>query len=204
MGDFNKFQNSFLYYSFYALLICIIASEVFIFLFTYQKGKGKAKKHYYDKGTKWLLYINFIICLYISVWFVSQSCPLIIRDKLFPYFFSYVGILFMLFGIIVRLVAVLTLKKAFTLNVQTTNEQHLVTTGIYHKVRNPAYTGSIMSLVGIALSLRNLFATVLVLLFSIICYSIRIFVEEAALRERFQDEFKEYTINTFRLFPYIW
>ena len=85
MGDFNKFQNSFLYYSFYALLICIIASEVFIFLFTYQKGK--AKKHYYDKGTKWLLYINFIICLYISVWFVSQSCPLIIRDKLFPYFF---------------------------------------------------------------------------------------------------------------------
>lgn len=204
MGDFNKFQNSFLYYSFYVLLICIIALEVFIFLFTYQKGKGKAKKHYYDKGTKWLLYINFIICLYISVWFVSQSCPLIIRDKLFPYFFSYVGILFMLFGIIVRLVAVLTLKKAFTLNVQTTNEQHLVTTGIYHKVRNPAYTGSIMSLVGIALSLRNLFATVLVLLFSIICYSIRIYVEEAALRERFQDEFKEYTINTFRLFPYIW
>lgn len=96
----------------------------------------------------------------------------------------------MLFGIIVRLVAVLTLKKAFTLNVQTTNEQHLVTTGIYHKVRNPAYTGSIMSLVGIALSLRNLFATVLVLLFSIICYSIRIYVEEAALRERFQDELK--------------
>lgn len=107
-------------------------------------------------------------------------------------------------GIIVRLVAVLTLKKAFTLNVQTTNEQYLVTTGIYHKVRNPAYTGSIMSLFGIALSLRNLFAAVLVLLFSIICYSIRIYVEEAALRGRFQDEFKEYTINTFRLFPYIW
>ena len=71
MGDFNKFQNSFLYYSFYALLICIIASEVFIFLFTYQKGKGKAKKHYYDKGTKWLLYINFIICP------AGKTCPTI-------------------------------------------------------------------------------------------------------------------------------
>ncbi len=204
MGDLNKFQNSFLYYSFHILLICTIASEVFILLFTYQRGKVKTKKHHNDKGTKWLLYINFIICIYISVWFVSQSCPLIIRDKLFPHFLSYVGILFMLFGIIVRLMAVLTLKKAFTLNVQTTNEQYLVTTGIYHKVRNPAYTGSIMSLVGIALSLRNLFATVLVLLFSIICYSIRIYVEEAALRERFQDEFKEYATNTFRLFPYIW
>ena len=191
MGDLNKFQNSFLYYSFHILLICTIASEVFILLFTYQRGKVKTKKHHNDKGTKWLLYINFIICIYISVWFVSQSCPLIIRDKLFPHFLSYVGIL-------------LTLKKAFTLNVQTTNEQYLVTTGIYHKVRNPAYTGSIMSLVGIALSLRNLFATVLVLLFSIICYSIRIYVEEAALRERFQDEFKEYATNTFRLFPYIW
>lgn len=43
MGDFNKFQNDFLYYSFNVSLICIIASEVFIFLFTDQKGKGKTK-----------------------------------------------------------------------------------------------------------------------------------------------------------------
>lgn len=148
--------------------------------------------------------MNFITCLYISVWFVSQNCPLIIRDKLLPYFFSYVGIVLMLLGIAIRLTAVLTLKKAFTLNVQTTDEQRLVTTGIYRKVRNPAYTGSIMSLVGTALSLRNWFATVLVLVVSIICYSIRIHVEEATLRERFQDEFREYETNTFRLIPYIW
>lgn len=61
-----------------------------------------------------------------------------------------------------------------------------------------------MSLVGTALSLRNWFATVLVLAVSIICYSIRIHVEEATLRERFQDEFREYETNTFRLIPYIW
>lgn len=204
MGDFNKFQNDFLYYSFNVSLICIIASEVFIFLFTDQKGKGKTKRQQTDKGTRWLLCVNFITCLYISVWFVSQNCPLIIRDKLLPYFFSYVGIVLMLLEIAIRLTAVLTLKKAFTLNVQTTDEQRLVTTGIYRKVRNPAYTGSIMSLVGTALSLRNWFATVLVLAVSIICYSIRIHVEEATLRERFQDEFREYETNTYRLIPYIW
>lgn len=54
MGDFNKFQNDFLYYSFNVSLICIIASEVFIFLFTDQKGKGKTKRQQTDKGTRWL------------------------------------------------------------------------------------------------------------------------------------------------------
>lgn len=204
MCDLSKFQNIFLYYSFHILLICIILSEIFIFLFTYQRDSGKIKQKRSDKGTKWLLYINFIICIYLSFWFVSQSCPLVMRNKLLPHLGAYIGILCMILGIVIRLTAVLTLKRAFTLNVQTTNEQHLITTGIYHKIRNPAYTGSIMSMVGIALSLRNVLATMLVILFSIICYSIRIHVEETALMERFQDEFKEYVANTFRLFPYIW
>lgn len=204
MCDVSKFQNIFLYYSFHILLICVVLSEIFIFLFTHQKDKRKIKQKRSDKGTKWLLYINFIICIYISFLFVSQNCPLVIRNKLAPHWVSYIGILCMLFGIVIRLIAVLTLKKAFTLNVQTVNEQHLITTGIYHKLRNPSYTGSIMSMVGIALSLRNTLAITLVILFCIICYSIRIHVEETALMEHFQDEFKEYVTNTFRLFPYIW
>lgn len=204
MCDLSKFQNVFLYYSFHILLVCIILSEIFIFLFTYQRNNKKIKQKRSDKGTKWLLYINFIICIYISFLFVSQNCPLVVRNKLLPHFGAYIGVLCMLFGIVIRLIAVSTLKRAFTLNVQTTNEQHLITTGIYRKIRNPAYTGSIMSMVGIALSLRNVLATILVILLCIICYSIRIHVEEAALMEHFQDEFKEYVTNTFRLFPYIW
>jgi len=34
---------------------------------------------------------------------------------------------------------------------ETTNEQHLIKTGLYHIIRNPAYTGSIISLLGVAL-----------------------------------------------------
>ena len=98
----------------------------------------------------------------------------------------------------------LTLKKAFTLNVQTTDKQVLVTTGIYTKVRNPAYSGSILSLIGVALALRNIFSVILIFLISIICYSIRIYVEEQALKKHFKKDFMNYQKHTYKLFPYIW
>lgn len=203
MSNLGAFQNSFIYYSFNILWICILLSEIFIFLFTYQK-RDKSKQQRSDKGTKWLLIINFVLCVYIAVWFISESCPLVLRNKLLPYWVSYIGILFMLLGIIIRLTAVFTLKRAFTLNVQTTNEQHLITTGIYHKIRHPAYTGSVVSLVGIALSSRNVFGIIAVFLLNMICYSVRIHIEETALKNHFKDEYEEYSAHTFRLFPYIW
>jgi protein-S-isoprenylcysteine O-methyltransferase Ste14 len=88
--------------------------------------------------------------------------------------------------------------------VQTTESQHLITTGIYHQVRNPAYTGSICSLFGTALGLRSILALVVVLLFSMVCYSARIQIEEKALFEHFGREFSDYESHTYRLIPYIW
>ena len=62
-----------------------------------------------------------------------------IRNLKLPVIFSNIGVVLMLVGIMIRLFAVLTLKRVFTLSVQTAETQHLITTGIYNKVRNPAY-----------------------------------------------------------------
>ena len=109
----------------------------------------------------------------------------------------------MIGGVCVRIGAVLTLKKAFTLNVQVRKEQKLVTYGMYKIVRHPAYTGSIFSLLGISMALRNIFATVIVFLLSLICYQIRITVEEKVLIKNFE-KYQSYKEHTYKLFPYIY
>lgn len=65
------------------------------------------------------------------------------------------------------------LGKAFTLNVQVTSRQRLITSGLYQKIRHPAYTGSILCLVGVALALRNFLSVIGVFCCCIICYQKR-------------------------------
>lgn len=119
-----------------------------------------------------------------------------------PAYFERIGMLIMVFGICIRIKAVLTLKKAFTLNVQISKEQQLVTGGMYKLVRHPAYTGSILSLLGLSIALKNIPALLIVFICSLVCYQIRINVEEKILQIYFK-EYNVYKENTYKLFPYI-
>ena len=103
-----------------------------------------------------------------------------------PAYFAKIGMLIIAVGICIRIKAVLTLKKAFTLNVQISKEQQLITSGMYKLVRHPAYTGSILSLLGVSIVLKNIPAILIVAICSFVCYQIRINVEEAFLQKYFQ------------------
>ena len=204
MCDISKFPDSASFFMYHIALLLMIAAEAFIVIYTHPKDRGTDKTNKRDKGTKWLLIINFYVCIYLSFFMVGQKGWDSILNTKLPVVVTYPGIILMLAGIIIRLRAVLTLKRSFTLSVQTSKEQHLITTGIYKKVRNPAYTGSICSLVGTALGLRGGIALAAVLIFSLICYSARISVEEKVLRSHFGNEFTEYEKRTYRLVPYVW
>ncbi|TCL55213.1 phospholipid methyltransferase [Kineothrix alysoides] len=204
MGDPSKFSDLGLFYVFHSALLLMIMAELFINLYTYQKSTGKEKINKKDKGTKWMLMFNFYICIYISFYMVGNNIPAGFRNLKLPAIFSYFGVVLLLAGIVIRLWAVLTLKRAFTLSVQTAATQHLITTGIYRNVRNPAYTGSICSLLGTVICLRNVIALFIVLVLSLVCYSARIYVEEKALIEHFGEEFIDYEKHTYRLLPFVW
>lgn len=204
MFDTSKFPDSTLFYIFHLALLLMIAAEVFIVFYTYSKDRGAQKINKRDKGTKWLLIINFYVCIYLSFFMVGHNGWDYILNTKLPAMVIYPGVGFMLAGIIIRLWAVLTLKRSFTLSVQTSKEQHLITAGIYAKIRNPAYTGSICSLIGTALGLRGVIALAIVIIFSIVSYTARIFVEEEALRKHFGKEFTDYEKRTYRLIPYMW
>ena len=201
MGDPTKFNYIWEYDLFNFALLMLSVSEILIFAYTYRKKDGKEISR--DRGTKWLLYLNFIVCILISFYNVSKKAFNFIRMVKLPGFCIELGICLMLVGIVIRVSAVLTLRKAFTLNVQVTSRQKLITSGLYRKIRHPAYTGSILSLLGIALALRNLISVGIVLVCCLVCYQIRIAVEEVALEIRFKEEYILYKHNTYKLFPYI-
>ena len=201
MGDPTKFKYIWEYDLFNFALLMLLISEIVIFVYTHGKKDGKEISR--DRGTKWLLYLNFIVCILMSFYNVSKKAFDLIRMMKLPGFCIELGIGLMLFGIVIRISAVLTLRKAFTLNVQVTSRQRLITSGLYQKIRHPAYTGSILSLVGVALALRNLLSVIIVFCCCIICYQIRITVEETVLENRFGDEYTSYKHNTYKLFPFI-
>lgn len=203
MGDITKFNSAIEYYVFNMLLIFLFISEIFIFFYTRSKQNGIKKIDTRDLGTKWLLYLNFVFCLMVSFLCVSQKAPFYIRKMILPNYFVKIGMLIMVCGICIRLKAVLTLKKAFTLNVQISKEQQLVTSGMYKFVRHPAYTGSILSLIGLSIALKNIPAILIVTICSFVCYQIRINVEEAVLQKHFK-EYMGYKEKTYKLFPHIY
>lgn len=204
MGNLINFSNEMEYWIFEFAVGGLLLLEAIIMIFTYQ-GKVKEAKKREDKGSLFLVLIGWIGCFYISMEFRASAAPIWIKALVLPHVFYYIGIVLIVLGIVVRGLAVWTLKSAFTHSVQTTSKQSLIQSGLYQYVRNPAYTGSIMSLMGMAIAYRNVLAPVCVFVLCMICYGIRIRVEERAMRKRFQEEFSIYCEKTkFRLIPYLY
>lgn len=203
MDDPTKFATLAEYHIFMWSVGLLVLSECIIMLITSSGHRSSRKKS--DRGTVWLIIFAWCCSIMAGAYFRSQSVPELIRSLLLPHFVYYIGIVFIFGGVVLRCTAVLTLKKAFTLSVQTTKDQHLITTGLYRIVRNPAYTGSIVSLLGVALTYRHILGVILGLLLCLICYGVRIHVEEKALKAQFREEFEQYcSVTKFRLVPGIY
>ena len=76
----------------------------------------------------------------------------------------------------------------------------LQTTGIYSKVRNPSYTGMLVTSIGWAMTFRSVVGVILALLMLIPLVA-RITSEEHLLRARFGAEYDDYCARTWRLVP---
>lgn len=117
-------------------------------------------------------------------------------------FWAGVGV--MLVGFLIRLSAILTLGGAFTQRVAVREGHPVVERGLYRLVRHPAYTGAVITYLGIGLALGNwvsLFATVASALAG---YGYRIRIEERVLR-RSLDGYEAYVARTpYRLVPGVW
>ena len=87
------------------------------------------------------------------------------------------------------------------MDVGTQGGQKVVQDGPYTFVRHPSYTGSLISLAGIACLTFNWLGFAVIVAGCLAAYWIRISVEERILTSNLGDEYRRYSARTKRLIP---
>lgn len=204
MNDPSRFASINEYYTFIYAISYMMLVELCIWFYNFKGWLKKPDKKNNDYGTILIVMLGCWSSFYFSTYFRNKQFTQIAGDILLPHIFYYIGVAFILIGTTLRAFAVWSLRHSFTLSVKTDGNQQLVTTGIYRYIRNPAYAGTMLSMLGNAFCFRSVFSPLIVLLILAVCYGIRIKVEEKALYERFGDEFRNYCFRSWRLIPLIW
>ena len=183
---------------FQVVFILYIMAEVFIFSYTSLKNRKNLNKKKGDKGSCLVLVLGTITIIFLNL-FCRKNYLMILPEIMF-----WIGCAVIIVGIILRLYSVLTLGRSFTVSVQVDLEQKIIQTGPYRYIRHPAYSGSILSLIGIALALRSIIGTIVTITIIAVIYGYRIKIEEKILENNFKTDYQEYKKNTKRIIPFIW
>ncbi len=145
-------------------------------------------------------FVGFIVVLTTTVIILDRGYiwPLIHFDD----WRFYLGILLITTGYSLRRYAIWVLGRAFS-NVLCIKEgQTLTCTGLYARVRHPAYTGTLVAVAGIPF----LFSSPIGLLpisLALVAVLYRISVEERMLSEKFGQEYSDYIKRTKMLVPWL-
>ena len=204
--DFNSmnlfgyrfFSNIFEHNIFQDIFCIWLTAECAIFVLTFHKSfSRKSSKKFKDKGSFFTIVIGIYACIYFSFLFRNKL------NLILPHPFFFIGIIFMLTGIIIRCWAVFTLRRFFSLSVIIESKQSIVKNGPYKLIRHPAYTGTILTLVGISISIRSITSILTALVIISIVYGYRIKIEEKTLINSFGNEYLDYIKNTWKIIPFI-
>lgn len=117
---------------------------------------------------------------------------------------SICGFAFIIVGLIIRWVAILSLRRYFTTDVSIQSGHQLMTSGLYGIVRHPAYSGTLISFAGLGLSFASWLSTVVIFIPITCAFLYRIHVEEKALREHFGESYAAYCRKVKHRLPLIY
>jgi protein-S-isoprenylcysteine O-methyltransferase Ste14 len=138
--------------------------------------------------------------------FVGFALALQWTDAAIPWFrtqVTIVGVVLIPLGVALRWWAILTLGSYFTFDVAVRSTQAVVQTGPYRVVRHPSYSGTLLSLLGVGLSLANWASLVAILVGGIIGLLYRVRVEEQVLQQALGQPYMDYMRRTKRFIPFI-
>ncbi len=152
----------------------------------------------YDKSSLTWLWITIILCISVGVSIAMSGYGSL---SLFPAFFYYSGIVLISAGLLIRWMAILSLKKSFTVDVSIAEGQILKQTGLYKNIRHPSYFGSLLSFLGLSLAFDNAITFAVIFFPIVAAFLYRIRIEEAALLEAFGSQYLDYMKKTSRFIP---
>ena len=145
--------------------------------------------------TEILITTSFILAMYVSLFESLQ------RNHHWQLTISIFGTILLLLGTIIRLTGLIQIGKGFSTKVERTEEQVLVTSGLYRFIRHPLYLATILQTVGSALMLCS-YWTWLFITIGIYAVLLRIKKEELFLSQEFS-AYREYMSKTRKLIPWI-
>jgi len=169
-------------------------SEVMINILTRSK-KAEAKSHdQHSVSVLWIVIMLSIAGGVVNAFHYSQFGLV-----------SYCsGMALMVIGITIRFLAIFSLKTYFNANVSIHYDHRLKTDGMYRLVRHPSYTGSLLTFLGLGVSLGN-WVSLLIIFMPVLCvFLYRINLEEKVLKQNFKQVYLDYQKRTKRLIPFIY
>jgi len=175
-----------------------LVSEILLNLTRRSRSKTGTKQ---DRSTLGIIWLVIAVSVMAGV-FVAQNFP----AAALPYgrMFASAGLVLFVAGLILRWWAIITLGRFFTVDVAIEKDHELVERGPFRILRHPSYSGVLLAFVGLALSLRN-WAALLVILIPIgAAFIHRMNVEEDALSRALGLRYAEYMERTKRLVPFIY
>jgi len=162
-----------IHYSQYFLLIYMIIYFSY-YLSTYARVEPKHEKSIDEKygkaritkiigsifGLIILLWIVIIIVYFFAYDFINWfwKIPLLDND-----FVKIIAMIIMCIGLLLSFTFTRTVGKSIKEAVNSEEKPQLITTGIYHYIRHPAYTAVILSLIGTFLIIPNVFMLIFLL-----------------------------------------
>jgi protein-S-isoprenylcysteine O-methyltransferase len=132
-------------------------------------------------------------------WFFGE-----IPEYTFDETWNLLGFTLFIAGLTLRWVAILSLKKAFTVKVTILKGHKLKSNGVYRWMRHPSYTGMYIYTFGLGLALHSVLSVAILLWGVWYTTHNRIPVEEAVLEDHFGQEYRDYKAKTWKLFPLIY
>ena len=177
------------------LLILWLLSEVLLSL------RRRAAKVHRRKGRLgsvlwiWLVIIGSIF---------AANAALFLDPQRFPGNFSVyttIASILILAGIGVRWWAIITLGRFFSVDIALQEQHQIVQEGPYRWIRHPAYTGLLITFLGMGIAFNNWLSLILIVVPITTLFLYRIKIEEDALSEELGTAYLEYRNKTNRLLP---
>ena len=154
----------------------------------------------YDKSSLKILWIT--ICISITLGIIFRNSTFTLTSQYVSLIY-HSGLFLICTGLIIRWIAILKLKKSFTVNVSVTENQMIVQSGIYKQIRHPSYLGSLLSFAGLALVFNDWLTFAIIFIPILFAFMYRIQIEEKLLSQVFGAQYTDYIENSKKLIPKI-
>ena len=188
----SQLDQAAFYLVYFGWILSLILERVIIF----QSGQSGTRIRR-DRGSLLIIYGSIFVSITIAFYF-AQTGVWILPDWVF-----YLGTVMMLLGIFVREWAVVTLRRYFSYSVRVREDHKVAQNGPYRVVRHPAYTGTMLTIIGLGFALRSWAGVLVLAVLFTLAFTYRIKVEEKLLIGELGDDYMQYMKRTKRMIPFI-